>query len=84
MSDFDTPDCANLMSLFVRILTTAQSGRAQFFAVNCQREKTNILLSVHYEILTLRNRSALAITDTDDRLMAAAASMGDNSIPING
>lgn len=84
MSDLDTPDCANLMSLLVRILTTARSGRAQCFAVNHQREKTNVSQTVHYEILAVRNRNALAITDTDERLIAAAASMGDNRIPING
>ncbi len=31
-----------------------------------------------------RRRSAFAITDTDERLMAAAASMGDSSQPKNG
>ena len=32
----------------------------------------------------VRSRSALAITDTDDRLIAAAASIGDSSVPNSG
>lgn len=30
------------------------------------------------------SRNALAITDTDDRLIAAAASIGDKSVPVSG
>jgi len=33
---------------------------------------------------TLRRRSALVITDTELKLMAAAAIIGDNNIPKNG
>ena len=31
-----------------------------------------------------RKRSALVITDTDDRLIANAAIIGDNNHPVNG
>ena len=37
-----------------------------------------------YSTFTERSRSALAITLTDDRAMAAAATTGDNSNPKNG
>jgi hypothetical protein len=33
---------------------------------------------------TRRNRSALEMTETDDRLIAAAAIIGDNNNPVTG
>lgn len=30
------------------------------------------------------SRNALVITDTEDRLIAAAAIIGDNSVPVSG
>jgi len=33
---------------------------------------------------TRLNRSALPITDTDERLIAAAANMGDSKVPVSG
>lgn len=33
---------------------------------------------------TRRKRSALVMTDTDDRLIAAAAIIGDSRVPVNG
>ncbi len=33
---------------------------------------------------TRRNRSAFAMTDTDDRLIAAAAIIGDSKVPVSG
>jgi hypothetical protein len=37
-----------------------------------------------HSTLTARSRSALPMTLTDDRAMAAAATTGDNSMPENG
>ena len=39
---------------------------------------------VQVEILTTRSRNALPITDTELRLIAAAATMGDSSRPNSG
>ncbi len=36
------------------------------------------------QILTLRNRRALEITDTEEKLIAAAAKIGEISRPVNG
>ncbi len=33
---------------------------------------------------TRRRRRALVMTDTDDRLIAAAAIIGDSRVPVNG
>lgn len=33
---------------------------------------------------TRRNRSALVMTETDDKLIAAAAIIGDSNIPVTG
>ena len=33
---------------------------------------------------TRRNRKAVVITETDDRLIAAAAIMGDSNMPVTG
>ena len=37
-----------------------------------------------YPSLMLRSLSALAMTDTDERLIAAAAIIGDSSVPKTG
>ena len=36
------------------------------------------------QIFTLRKRKALVMTETELRLMASAAIIGDNSQPVNG
>ena len=41
-------------------------------------------LSRSCQSLTERKRKALLITDTDDRLMAAAAKIGEINMPKNG
>lgn len=50
----------------------------------CRPESFAVYARPHTYILSARNRSALPITDTDDRLMAAAAIIGDNSTPKTG
>ena len=42
------------------------------------------LLSLEHHSFTLLRRSAFEITDTDERLMAAAAIIGDNKVPVSG
>ena len=49
------------------------------------RHNVNTTFGANVDLHTLaRNRSALLITDTDDRLMASAAIMGDSSQPVSG
>jgi len=48
------------------------------------RNDGNVSLLITRQILTRRRRSALAITDTDDRLIAAAAKIGETRMLKDG
>lgn len=44
----------------------------------------NVVARGHDQTFALRSRKALTITETLDRLIAAAAIIGDNKMPVDG
>ncbi|MBL4645751.1 MAG: hypothetical protein JKY99_04760 [Rhizobiales bacterium] len=40
--------------------------------------------AIHSYNFKRRNRNALVMTETEDRLIAAAANIGDSSVPVKG
>lgn len=73
------------MVLGVKPVTVAPTIRHGLMVANgFQRQSTRLRGFPDVHNATLLNLSALLTTETDDRLMAAAAIIGDNRMPKNG
>ena len=84
MSWFICADCAGMPASCTPSSATAAIGASRILRVIRMGILLWSLSGKGVQSFNVLSRNAFAMTDTDDRLIAAAASIGDSNVPVRG